>query len=86
MENPLWKSMATAQKNCQKHFKFLGSTHQQELECRRISKHFKTNDLSAITVPDNLASQKLLKKLGFEFSKTTELKGAELFVYKNHIK
>lgn len=46
------------------------------------TKQFKIDFLSAITVSDNIASQKLLKKLGFEFFETTQLKGSELFVYK----
>ncbi|WP_422860663.1 GNAT family N-acetyltransferase [Flagellimonas sp. S174] len=46
------------------------------------TKRFKLDSLSAITAQDNSASQKLLKKLGFEFFKTTQLKGSELFVYK----
>ena len=45
-------------------------------------KQFEIGYLSAITVPDNRASQKLLEKLGFEFFETKQLKGAELFVYK----
>ena len=48
----------------------------------KAQKQFGIDDLSAITVPDNRASQKLLQKLGFEFSETVELKGSELFVYK----
>ena len=45
-------------------------------------KQFEIGYLSAITVPDNRASQKLLEKLGFEFFETKQLKGSELFVYK----
>ncbi|MBS9462918.1 GNAT family N-acetyltransferase [Flagellimonas sp. 389] len=48
----------------------------------KTKKQFEIDYLSAITVPDNIASQKLLEKLGFEFFKTTQLKGSELFVYK----
>lgn len=48
----------------------------------KATNQFKIANLSAITVPDNIASQKLLKKLGFEFSETRQLKGSELFVYK----
>ncbi|MEO0505094.1 MAG: GNAT family N-acetyltransferase [Bacteroidota bacterium] len=48
----------------------------------KAANQFKIACLSAITVPDNIASQRLLKKLGFEFTETTQLKGSELFVYK----
>ena len=45
------------------------------------AKKFKLDALSGITAKDNVASQNLLKKLGFTFSKTTRLKETELLLF-----
>ncbi len=49
---------------------------------RAAKEQFNLNYLSAITVRENLASQKLLEKLGFEFSKTIRLGETELLLFK----
>ncbi len=45
------------------------------------AKKFKLDALSGITAKDNVASQNLLKKLGFAFSKTIRLKETELLLF-----